>query len=249
MSTTINNPPEAPSSQDEEPFDPLKAVAEITDATPNIAGRKLPFSEQCAAFACLYAAKYSQKLIAKVFGVGPDTVSHLAGCLKRDPRPYDVEPGIVDGQITDIYTRYRDMNRNRNKGRIQRYRRVADEFERLGENEFFHRYYTREIHARMTLARRGFNEEAGRRARRGPNPEANSGRGVWQHPIDPEYFRVEWLVERITNRPGWYYSPCNEKGRPVDERGFFWLGRDRVCALEDDFPFPTSEAAKKAAEE
>ena len=119
-------------------------LAEAVDGE-NIGARKLTFSEQCGAFAALYAGVRNQ-IVARAFGVSLQCASKISGCLEYDPDPYHEEEG-VEGKIL------MDHNRNRNPSRRRHYETVGREFEALGAEEFNRRYYTERVHKRIILAK------------------------------------------------------------------------------------------------
>lgn len=134
-------------------FDVDAALANLRRAEgPKIVGRKLPFEEQCAAFALLYGGAKNET-VAKVFGISKVTVSYLNGCLQYDPSPTRSRLAFRDGKPVEE-TFERDHNRSRNPARVQHYENVAREFEALGEHAFNRRYLTPAIFDRVEKAKR-----------------------------------------------------------------------------------------------
>lgn len=127
-----------------------------------LGGRKLTFSEKCGAFAALYAG-VSNMVVARAFGLAPQTVSKLSGCLEYDPEPYKREVmevadehhrvEIVENKIM------RDHNERRNPARHLHYNDVAREFEALGAEEFERRYYVERIVKRIIIAKVQLRDE------------------------------------------------------------------------------------------
>ena len=142
-------------------FDVDAALAELRRAEgPKMAGRKLPFAEQCAAFALLYGGAKNET-VAKVFGLSKTTVSYLNGCLKYDPTPTRSRLVFKNGRpVEETYGS--DHNRSRNPARQQHYETVAREFEALGEQNFNHRYLNAAIFARVEKAKREIIRAKGR---------------------------------------------------------------------------------------
>ena len=118
-----------------------------------LGGRKLNFTEQCGAFAALYAGQRNN-IVARAFGLSLQTTSKLSGCLEMDPDPYRyVAKGDEASKVM------MDHNRNRNPARHRHYQDVAREFEALGKEEFNRRYYTERIHNRILLAKQQLRED------------------------------------------------------------------------------------------
>lgn len=134
-------------------FNPRDELRKLASADAHLGGRKLTFKEQCAAFAASYDG-VRNKVIARAFGISPQTASLIAGCLEHDPDPYrrDLVVGADGAPVTRIVER--DHNKSRHPNRNRRYENVALEFETLGVDEFNARYMTPEIIARLTAARR-----------------------------------------------------------------------------------------------
>jgi hypothetical protein len=210
------------------PFDPKAAVRALVATQPNRPERKLSFHDQCAAFYALYNGM-SAGLVAKTFGVTIGTASQLGGCLPKDPRPYEYETkplkqrfavkefgGIGGTGKTVGYQTLtvgeqevrvnRDMNRGRSPNRIQRYRRVGEEFMRLGEDAFAQTYYTDAVHRRLMEVKHGLDEGRGRR---GPDPTPDQYAGIFDTPDGP--LTIEWISPH-----GWRWVNNNH---PSD--GFF----------------------------
>ena len=133
-------------------------LAEALDGE-KIGARKLTFTEQCGAFAALYAGVRNQ-VVARAFGVSLQCASKISGCLEYDPEPYRVE--YAAGQNADLEMPQkvlRDHNRNRSPARHRHYETVAREFEALGVEEFNRRYYNERTHKRILLAKVQLREE------------------------------------------------------------------------------------------
>ena len=134
-------------------FNPRDELRKLAAADAHLGGRKLSFVEQCAAFAASYDG-VRNKVIARAFGISPQTVSLIAGCLQQDPDPYRRDLILAaDGKpVARIVER--DHNRGRHPSRNRRYENVAREFETLGVDEFNALYMTSDIVERLTAARR-----------------------------------------------------------------------------------------------
>jgi hypothetical protein len=207
----------------EAPFNPESAVRELAGAHHERTGRKLSFSDQCALF---YAVmnRIPPRTVAKTFAVTMTTVSLIGGCLARDPRPRTVEMG--DGSTW----RNRDMNANRNPNRVKRYRRVANEFERLGEEEFARRYYTHDIHTRLMRVKHDIGNAA--RPGRGPNLQADKHAGRHDFPD----WGVSYDIVVRDDPPGWYIEGESNQGH------FSW-GREQLRGAIGREPFASSTDA------
>ena len=84
--------------------------------------RKLTFSEQCGAFAALYAG-VQNKTVARAFGISIQAASYISGCLENDPDPYRLEYQPNENHDLDAPRKvFMDHNRNRNPARRKRYR-------------------------------------------------------------------------------------------------------------------------------
>ena len=83
--TQSNQQNEVSSFNQKEPFDAIKAFAELTAGDADGPGRKLTFFDQCAALA-LTQSHIKPWIIAKAFGITKVTVSHIAGCTKNNNR-------------------------------------------------------------------------------------------------------------------------------------------------------------------
>jgi hypothetical protein len=224
---------------DNPPFDPKTALAKLVNSQPDTASRKLPFSDQCAAFYAVYNG-VSQHVVAKAFGVTVGTVSKLAGCLDVDPRPTEI---TVNGDVI----RRKNLNQGRDPGRIARYRRVAEQWHAMGEDAFAERYYTDAIHTRLMKVKYDRDSEALRRARQGSDPAADSCtfKYVGAINVNGDLFRIAWVRNAPT--PGWYIGKCQTDGSPAFEDGWLWLGRDRRTIDEPNAkPFARSEDADDA---
>ena len=226
-------------------FNPKAAIAGLVNACVNTKTRKLPFSEQCAAFYATYN-RIPPRVVAKAFGISPAAVSQIAGCLEFDPRPtvttlttakiktpiyspdsYESHDHKHDHKIVIGYdtrstgevieqTSDRDPHKNRRSpNRLHRYRRVAERFMTIGEEEFAARYYTPEIHDRLMRVKHDLDGEANQRARRGADPAADSHAGPF---IDPGGYdcAIVWLEDPN----GWYIQgPHMSFGREASEGG------------------------------
>ena len=133
---------ETPSAED------MLAEALVGEKVP---ARKLTFTQQCGAFAALYAGVRNQ-VVARAFGVSLQCASKISGCLEYDPDPYREEEG-VEGKIL------MDHNRNRSPARHRHYENVGREFEALGAAEFNRRYYTERVHKRIINAKVQLRDE------------------------------------------------------------------------------------------
>jgi hypothetical protein len=134
----------------EKTFDEMMAELKVDEP---YGGRKLTFTQKCGIFAALYGGARNA-VIARAFGLTPQTVSKLAGCLENDPDPYRYEYQPGQNQDLDTPVRVmRDHNRNRRVRRLLHYPDVAREFEALGRDEFTRRYYTPRIHEQITNAK------------------------------------------------------------------------------------------------
>ncbi len=231
----------APNAPLEAPFDPKAAIAELVGSTANVKSRKLPFWEQCAAFYATYN-RMPPRVVAKAFGISTAAVSQIAGCLHHDPRPTvtelvperiktpirdgTVKNGVQTGHIVGYESQVtggmievakpRDPNANRRSpNRLHRYRRVAEKFITLGEEEFAARYYTPMIHERLMKVKYDLDGEATRRARRGADPAADSHAGPFKDPGDYDC-AIVWLEDPN----GWYIQgPHMSFGREQLEGG------------------------------
>ena len=126
-----------------EPFDPVADLRELARLAPAGTGRKLSFDQKCAAYAALYnGVKLS--IVAEVFNLSRTSVSNLAGC-REDNRPQST---MTVGDYAETFPSP-SISKRAYKGRKPRYADIAAEFERLGEDEFTARYYTRAIAARI----------------------------------------------------------------------------------------------------
>ena len=134
-------------------FNPRHELSKLASADAHLGGRKLTFNEQCAAFAASYDG-VRNKVIARAFGISPQTASLIAGCLQQDPDPYrrDLIFGPDGKPVVRVVER--DHNKGRHPSRNRRYENVAREFETLGVDDFNARYMTPEIIDKLTAARR-----------------------------------------------------------------------------------------------
>ena len=128
-------------------------LAEALDGE-KIGARKLTFTEQCGAFAALYAGVRNQ-VVARAFGVSLQCASKISGCLEYDPEPYRTDE---NGERIQM-----DHNRNRSPVRHRHYEIVAREFEALGAEEFNRRYYNERTHKRILLAKMQLRDEKRKR--------------------------------------------------------------------------------------
>lgn len=205
--------PEGP----EGPYNPQAAARELATSQTNRRVRKLSFFDQCAAFYALYNG-VETRYVAKAFGISLTAASQIGGCLDKDPRPYTTELAIENGEVIERVARHRDMNRHRNPDRIPRYRRIADEFERLGEIDFANKYFPFFIRDRIKDAKRAYDETNPPRMRRGFDPSAIEGAGPLE--MDGEMYDVVILDDP----PGWYVvARSNGKSFGRD----YWEGGER----------------------
>jgi hypothetical protein len=185
-------------------YDPKAAARALASAQPETGGRKLTFYNQCSAFYALYS-HIAPRVVAEAFGVTMATVSNLAGCLKHDPRPTEI---IING---DRITR-RSLTQGRNPNRIQRYARVADEFERLGEDAFAAKYFPHDVAARVGAVKHKLPDAGA--PPRAYNPKANKDVGDWIIPAGPTV-PESVLNVRLIDGEGFAYG---EGGAMTSER-------------------------------
>ena len=130
------------------------------------AARKLTFSEHCGAFAALYGGA-KPKVVAKAFGISPQTVSYLSGCLESDPDPYryeiDPKTDMATGRKVNL-----DHDRSRSPNRVRHYPNVRREFEALGVEEFNRRYYNERTIRRIIIAKEQLKARAAGRIWKDP---------------------------------------------------------------------------------
>ena len=230
-------------------FDPKKAVVSLVKSQRDTPGRKLSFFDQCAAFYSLYKGVASH-IVAKTFGISQTAASQIGGCLQTDPRPYAYETvpekiktaihdtnGRVIGYSLDSTgqtyerPRHRDMNRNRAPNRIQRYRRIAEEFTRLGEEAFAEKYFTDAVFTRLQQVKHDVDGAAAARERSGPDPTADEGPS--EDTFDGQTVYYRYLEEPAP--AGWYIiGPNASFGREHAEGG-------------ERRPFKRKSHARKAA--
>ena len=143
-------------------FNPEEELRKLAALDSGRTGRKLSFRAQCAAFAALYDG-ISPRVVGRAFGISPQTVSYISGCLEHDPDPWRREVVEVADEKHRVEMVERatphDHNSRRNPARYRRYETVAREFEALGKAEFLHRYMTPEVIDLLTAARRAVRDE------------------------------------------------------------------------------------------
>jgi hypothetical protein len=217
----------------EGPYNPRAALAKLVQGQVERKGRKLSFYEQCAAFCALYG-KLDSNVVAKAFGISPTAASQIGGCLQTDPRPYTIELATEGLEVVERKAFHRDMNKNRMADRKQRYQRVAEEFNRLGEEAFFDKYFPPEMATRMAKAKYDLEQERVVRKRQGSDPRANEGPDETTI-LNGEVIRVALYPESEDTPPGWYV---------VGEH--MPLGKEMIEG-GDRHPFPNKQAALKGA--
>ena len=154
------------------PYDPRAAARALANSQINRAVRKLSLYDQCAAFYALYNG-VETRYVAKAFGISRTAASQIGGCLQTDPRPYTIELRPDDqGHMHETRIHHRDMNRHRMADRAQRYRRVAELFNEMGEQAFADKYFPEAVRERIKDAIRAVDSTP---ARQGSDPRANEG--------------------------------------------------------------------------
>lgn len=237
----------------ETPYDPKAAALALARERRNTPGRKLSFYDQCAAFYALYNGIQS-RVVARAFGISETAASQIGGCLARDPRPYDVElvpekrrvpirgldgkraggfEIVATGAMIEKRT-LRDMNRNRWADRKVRYRRVADEFERLGEDEFAARYYPERISLHLAEIKHGLDIEAHARVRKGADPTPDGGPDYAYLPSG-QRMDIAWRDEPNPPGPaGWYIvGPNRDFGSLHSTTGEQWPFKNQAAARKE----------------
>jgi hypothetical protein len=218
-------------------FDMDKAAEELRAVKqPSRGGRKLRLAEQCAAFAALrHGARAAA--VASVFNLSETTVSNLAGCIDDDRAPIaDLDGGLHDPNLT----------RGRDPERVQRYRAVAEEFNRLGEAEFKRRYYTPFFHELILAA-----QSKPRTPRHPPTADryADDYQGVHEMPIGGVWIFVLWMDDAdhaYPKTPGWSWSTCEANGSPTAHT--VWTGQELFDPHKKFTPYRTSKAALEGAQ-
>lgn len=216
--------PEGP----EGPYDPRAAARALASDRLNATGRKLTLYDQCAAFYALYNGVASH-IVAKAFGISRTAASQLGGCLQTDPRPYTIELRPDDqGHMHETRIHHRDMNCHRMADRKQRYRRVAELFNEMGEQAFADKYFPETIRDRIRAAKAGDVP----RKRQGSDPRANEGPDETTLPHG-HVSRVAFLPEGENQPAGWYvlgeYMPS---GREKLEGGDLRPFKNKQAALK-----------------
>ena len=229
-------PSESPS------FDARAALAELTNGQSESPGRKLSFSEQCAVLAAV-RNHVKPALISAAFGVSRITVSQIGGATSK-PIPSWQDP---DRHRPPYKLEDPPKPRTRDPNRAPRYRAVAREFELLGEDAFIRRYYTEDIHTRLTRVRNDIENERAQRVRIGPNPHAHqyafANIGAFEV-YDNDFWRVSWTPD--PRQPGWIFAQCQPDGAPIPpEAKHNWKGREALGGPAK--PFQTSKQAWTAA--
>lgn len=202
-------------------FNINKAAEELQKrAQPRKGGRKLTFADQCAAFAALRQfAEFNG--VAKVFNLSRTSVSYLAGCLTDDRAAFEnTDGGIYDPNLT----------RNRMPDRQPRYRAVAVEFNRLGEQEFIRRYYTQRLHNLLLDAQPKPKLPQNRLP---PNLQANTYAGVH------DFGESLWIIIEYLPDAGWAWCECEKDGDIGTNK---WKGSEEDPSQPFE-PFKTSNAA------
>jgi hypothetical protein len=128
---------------DDAPFDPFAALAELRKIAPSVKGRKLDLFRQCAAYAALWNG-ISPKIVAENFNLSLTSVSNLAGC-REDKR---TETTMTVGDYSETFPNP-SLTKRKYRARKARYIAVAREWERLGEQEFIRVYFTAQIAAEL----------------------------------------------------------------------------------------------------
>jgi|HubBroStandDraft_6_1064221.scaffolds.fasta_scaffold03328_11 hypothetical protein len=171
-------------------------------------GPRIPFATLCGAFYALQRG-FPHVLIAQAIGLTPASISKLANCL----RP----PG---------------------DGATWRYRRIAEEWARLGEQDFADRYYDAKLDERIARIRMGVALPADNRTSFGPNPQADKYAAYRHGPVAIE--RIDGIVVPIQivwreptlapggPPPGWAFQEP-DSGR--------WSASHRTSALAYDAAF------------
>jgi hypothetical protein len=147
-------------------------------------------------------------LIAQAIGLTPQSISKLANCL-RGP-----EAGVW------------------------RYRRVAEEWARLSEQDFADRYYDAKLDERIARARMGVALPADARSRLGPDPQADKYAAYRHGPVAIEridgivvHIQIVWRQPTLAPggpAPGWAFQEP-DSGR--------WSTSYRTSALAYDAAF------------
>lgn len=215
-------------------------VAKHVEEQGMSSGKRLSFSDQCAAFAALRAG-YKQAHVRDAFGLSAASVSYLNNCHEA-----------------------------RKPGKQKHYPQIAREYERLGEQAFFDHYFTTDMWDRMRRIKhdapragdvrpRGPNKNADR--------EAFSLRGAFM--LTPlrgpaEYWRIDWteglgksekredngfvyyvieganLSRTGANGPGWRFHVCDMAGNIDWSTRIAYQGTEAADIDREPRPFRTS---------
>jgi hypothetical protein len=220
--------PEGP----EGPYNPRAALAQLVQGQRERRGRKLSFTDQCAAFCALYDGVDSI-VVARAFGISQTAASQIGGCLQTDPRPYTIGAGHDEnGHVIEKVLRHRDMNRHRMPDRIQRYQRVAEAFNTMGEEAFFAKYFPSEMITKMYDAKHAIEGERSKRIRAGANLEADEGPDFVTLPDGQIIYVIKYSGDE-ERAEGWYIKGPIPLGREILEGG-------------DPLPFKNKRAARAA---
>lgn len=228
-------------------FNPAAAAAALASEQSETFGRKLHFSEQCAVLAAL-RSHIKPAVVSLAFGVSKITISQIGGALDSPNQDLDLRHLDPD---------YRRENpdrppdrmpfRERKPERVKRYRAVAREYESMSESSFIQKYYTENVHARLTQAKLDLAHGRAPYARLGPNQRADqyAFETIGAFEVQREGF---WLV-RWTPTPGnsgWIFAACESDGSPLaPETKHNWKGREALNGPAR--PFRTSKQAWQAA--
>lgn len=131
----------------DKPFDAEAELdALVRQFRPSKCARKLTFEGHCQVYACLYRG-VPQYAVCAMFDISRATASHIAGCRDDTREPVTIEAAGHSETLPGGA-----LNRWRRPQRRDRYRKVAAEFESLGEAEFNRRYFTPTVKARVKNA-------------------------------------------------------------------------------------------------
>ena len=202
-------------------FDGAAALEALARDGADFSQKRLSFSDQCAAFCALYHGKLPLSVVAMAFDITKATASLIGGCVRDDPDPYVEIVSFKDGVLQDEIEN-RDPNLRRSSSRRPRYQAVAREFLHLGAAEFTRRYYTDEVHSRISNARRLLRRDDVR-GHAGSNPAAAkfSFKNWGVIKCLDNYYRISWLKAGQSEFEGWHYSICEENGLAL-EMGWDW---------------------------
>jgi hypothetical protein len=133
----------------------------------------------------------------------------------------------------------------------ERYRAVKREFLYLGEDSFYHKYYTKDLFDRLLKVKYNIDGEATRFDRKAPNRKADSKSvdaiGVFE--VRPnEFWQVNFVGPRLNPElAGWRFAYCQADGQPLEgEDRLRWKGAEALDGGEPR-PFRTSGYAYNAA--